>query len=244
VRALLVGASAGVGRALSEALAARGDALLLVASDARDLVPQASHLRLMYGVHVEIVAADAIRPEEFLGKIISTAQSFGEIQGLFFPIGASRNDDFGTLPVDEARWLIDANLLTVMAVVGHFLPFLLAANHGCIVGFGSIAAIRGRRTNIVYAAAKRGLASYFESLRHIAAQSKVRVQFYQLGYVATQQTFGRRLLFRPAHPAEIAAVVVQNLDRDIGMRYLPRYWALIAWLVSVLPWAIFKRLHF
>jgi hypothetical protein len=28
------------------------------------------------------------------------------------------------------------------------------------------------------------------------------------------------------------------------MRYLPRYWALVAWLVSALPWAIFRRLHF
>ncbi len=239
-----MGASAGVGRALSEALAARGDALLLVASDARDLEPQASHLRLLYGVQVEIVAADAIRPEEFLEKIISAAQTFGEIEGLFFPIGASTSDDIGTLPVEKARWLIDANLFTVMAVVGHFLPALLTTNHGYIVGFGSIAAVRGRRTNITYAAAKRGLASYFESLRHIAAQSQIRVQLYQLGYVETQQTFGRRLLFRPADPAQIAAVVVQNLDRNIGMRYLPRHWALIAWLVSALPWAIFKRLHF
>jgi short-subunit dehydrogenase len=244
VRALLVGASAGVGRALSEVLAARGDDLLLVASDARDLESQASHLRLVYGVRVEIVAADATRLEEFLAKVISAAQGFGEIEALFFPIGGSRNDDTGTLPVHEARSLIDTNLLTVVAVVGHFLPVLLAANRGCIVGFGSIAAIRGRRTNTIYAAAKRGLASYFESLRHIAARSKVRVQFYQLGYVETQQSFGRRLLFRPAHPAEIAAVVGRNLGRDIGMRYLPRYWALIARLVSVLPWTIFKRLHF
>jgi len=244
VKALLVGGSSGVGRALSEALAGRGDALLLVASDARDLEPQASHLRLVYGVQVEIVAADATRPEEFLGKILSASRSFGVIQGLFFPIGASVNGDSGTLAMDETRQLIDANLLSVMAVVGHFLPEMLAADHGHIVGFGSVAAVRGRRTNVIYAAAKRGLTSYFESLRHIAAQSKVRVQLYQLGYVATQQTYGRKLLFQPAHPADIAAVVVQNLDRDIGMRYLPRYWALIARLVSALPWMIFKRMDF
>lgn len=244
MKALVVGATAGVGRALSEALAAHGDALLLVARDARDLEAEASHLRLVHGVQVEIVAADAALPEDFLGKIIAAAHSFGDIQGLFFPIGISRNDDNGTLPVGDARSLMDANLVTVMAIVGHFLPALLAANHGNIVGFGSIAAIRGRRANVIYAAAKRGLASYFESLRHIAAASNVRVQFYQLGYVETQQTFGRRLLFQPAKPAEIAAVVVRNLDRDIGMRYLPRYWAPIAWLVSALPWAIFKRLRF
>lgn len=239
-----MGASGGVGRALGEALAKRGDALLLAASDPRDLEPQASHLRLRFGVRIDVVAADATRPEECLGKITSAAQKFGEIQGLFFPLGASRDDDDGTLPVNEARRLLDANLLTVTAVVGHFLPLFLASNHGCIVGFGSVAAVRGRGANVVYAAAKRGLASYFESLRHVVARSKVRIQFYQLGYVDTQQTFGRRLLFRPADPAEIAAAVVRNLDRNIGTRHLPRYWALIAWLVKALPWEIFKRLHF
>jgi short-subunit dehydrogenase len=163
---------------------------------------------------------------------------------MFFPIGVSRNDDDGNLSVGDARKLIDANLSAVVAIVGHFLPSLLAANRGAIVGFGSIAAIRGRRANVVYAAAKRGLASYFESLRQIAAASSVRVQFYQLGYVETQQTFGRHLMFRPARPSGIAAVVVRNLDKDFGTRYLPRYWAAVAWLVSALPWAIYKRLRF
>src|SRR5260221_7911807 len=163
VRALIVGGSSGVGLALGEALAARGHALLLASSDARDLEAQASHLRLMHGVQVEIVAADATYPEEFLGKIVSAGKRFGAIQGLFFPIGASIDGDAGTLPTAEIRRLIDANLLTVMAVVGHFLPELLAANQGYIVGFGSVAAARGRRTNVIYAAAKRGLVSYFES---------------------------------------------------------------------------------
>ena len=244
MRVLLVGASAGVGRALSEMLAARGDDLLLVASDIRDLEPLASHLRLIYGIQVAIVAADAGDLDEFLGKILSAADRFGAVQGMFFPIGTSLDADVGTLSLDEMRRIITTNLLAVIAVADHFLPRLLAENYGCIVGFGSIAAVRGRRANVAYAAAKRGLVSYFESLRHITAKSKVRVQLYQLGYVATQRTYGRKLLFPPAQPAKIAKVVVQNLDRDIGTRYLPRYWALVTWIVSVLPWVIFKRLNF
>lgn len=239
-----MGATAGVGRALCEALAARGDALLLVATDLRDLEAQASHLRLTHGAEVEIVAADASCPDELLDKVTTAAHRFGDIQGMLFPIGVSKGGDDGALSLDDARALVNANLVTIMAVVGQFLPAMLAANRGTIVGFGSIAAIRGRGANVVYAAAKRGLASYFESLRHIAAPSQVRVQFYQLGYVETQQTFGRRLLFQPAKPAEVAAVVVRNLDRDVGMLHLPRCWRLIAWLISALPWAIYKRMRF
>lgn len=244
MRALVVGASAGVGRALSEALAARGDALLLVASDFRDLEAEAAHLRLVYGVQVETVAADASCPQECLDRIIRVIGTFGAIEGLFFPIGVSRSDDRATLSFEESRRLFDANLLIVVGVVGHLLPLLLASNRGDIVGFGSVAAIRGRRANIVYAAAKRGLESYFESLRHLTARTGVCVQFYRLGYVATQQSFGRRLLFPPATPQSIAEVVVRNLGRDRGLTYFPRYWSIIAKIVSVLPWSIFKRLDF
>ena len=243
MKALVVGASAGVGRALSEALAQRGSALLLVASDARDLDRQASHLRTMYGVPVETVAADAADPENFLHSIITAAETFGEIQGLFFPIGFSNNDDRGTLSLCELQRLTNVNLLIVMAVVSYFLPRLQKAGHGHIVGFGSVAAVRGRSSNVAYAAAKRGLASYFESLRHITAHSKVRVQFYQLGYVATQQSFGRRLRFSPKNPEDIAATVIRNLDRDQSMRFLPRYWGLIARVLSALPWRIFRRIN-
>lgn len=244
MNALVLGASAGLGRALSESLAARGHSLLLVARDPRDLDAQAKYLRLKYGVRVEILPIDAGRPEDCVAGLRAAAETFGEITGLFFPLGASRGDDKGQLPLADGRRLMDVNLLTVMAVVGAFLPGLLAADRTHIVGFGSIAAVRGRRANIVYAAAKRGLASYFESLRHLTAGSKVRVQFYRLGYLATQQTFGRRLLFPPASPKAIAETVVRSLDKDHGGRYLPRYWAIGARLIGMLPWFVFKRLDY
>ena len=244
MNALILGASAGLGRALSEALAAHGHSLLLAASDRRDLDAQARHLRLKYGVHVEIVSADASRPEDCVRDLHSAADSLGEMTGLFFPLGVSSQDDKGQLCLEDVRRLIDVNLLTVMAVIGDFLPSMLAAPRGYIVGFGSVAAIRGRKTNIVYSASKRGLASYFESLRHLTADSRIRIQYYQLGYIATQQSFGRRLLLPPASPQGIAETIVRDLDKDRGARYLPRYWAIIARIVSFLPWFVFKRLDF
>ena len=91
--------------------------------------------------------------------------------------------------------LVNANLVSVMAAVGQFLPAMLARNGGNIVGIGSVAALRGRGGNVAYAAAKRGLESYFESLRHRTASTGVRVQFYRLGDVDTALIFGRRLPF-------------------------------------------------
>jgi short-subunit dehydrogenase len=244
VRALVLGASAGVGRALSEELAARGDSLLLVASDARDLQAQAAHLRLTYGTSVGILPADATLPEDCCDRIRSAADAFGQIEAFFFPIGVSRSDDRGLLSLGESRRLLDANFLVIVAVISHFLPGLLLSKHGYIVGFGSVAALRGRRTNIVYAAAKRALESYFESLRHAMAQTDVRVQFYRLGYVSTQQSFAASLLLPAVTPQRVAREVLRNLGTRTGLIHFPRYWWLVGRMVSALPWFLYRKIEF
>lgn len=244
MRALVVGASAGVGLALCEALAAKGADLLLVASDSRDLDAAAKHLGLVYGIQVQTEAVNAAEITECVNLVKQAVKSFGVIDGLFFPIGASSGNDNGFLEPDQQRSIMNINLHVVMALVSSFLPDLLKQPQANIVGFGSIAAIRGRKSNIVYAAAKRGLVSYFESLRHLTVNTSVNVQFYRMGYIATQQSFGKRLLFPLVSPEKIAENVVKNLGKDFGQVYFPRFWVFIAIVVSRLPWCIYKRLDF
>lgn len=244
MKALVVGASAGVGRALSALLAERGYQLLLVASDEADLNTQAAHLRLMYNAKVSTVAVDARNPSRCLDSIRAIADPIGDFDSLFFPIGVSRTDDNGQLPFKEAQHLFDVNLLIIVGLIGSFLPEMLTSNSGDIVGFGSVAAIRGRKANIVYAAAKRGLESYFESLRHLTANTGVRIHFYKLGYIDTQQTFGKKLLFPKIAAQDVAKTVFRNLGKDNGPIYIPRFWSIVGYIVSILPWPIFKRMDF
>jgi short-subunit dehydrogenase len=154
---------------------------------------------------------------------------------------ADDNDD-GLLPERETTALINANLTSIAAVVSLFLPVMLR-EAGNIVGFGSVAALRGRGTNVAYAAAKRGLESYFESLRFCTSFTPVRVQFYRLGYVDTHLTFGRKLLPLPMiSPEAVAKQVVRNLNHDAGARFLPGFWWGIGLLLWLLPWSIFRRI--
>lgn len=242
--AVVIGASAGVGRALSEALAAQGQALVLVASDAEDLDMLGRHLRTVHGVAVQTVAVDAADPAACTARVAEAAAHFSDVDQLYFPIGASRRDDLAQLGARDILIILNSNLAIVMAITAHFLPRLQQQPSARIVGFGSIAGVRGRKNNIVYSAAKRGLESYFESLRHLSVSSHVTVQFLRLGYVDSQQSFGQRLLFPVVSPAQVADHVIATADQDFGTRYFPRFWRLIALMVAWLPWPIYKKLNF
>jgi short-subunit dehydrogenase len=244
MNSLIIGASAGVGRALSEELASRGKNLLLVATDSRDLQALASHLRLNYEVEVISVVADAANVEDCVEMIRLAAIELGNFDSLYFPIGISSSEDCGYMSMEKSGVLLNINLTIVISVITVFLPEFLILHKANIVGFGSIASVRGRRSNIVYSAAKRALESYFESLRHLLVGSRVTVQFYKLGYVATQQSFGKNLLFPAASPRQIAIEVLSNSNKDIGTKYLPKYWVLICTVVRLIPWALFKKMNF
>ena len=241
--ALIVGATSGLGRALGRVLAERGDDLLLVARDPADLATEASHLRTVYGITITTLAADAAAPDAFVAAVSDAVAAFGDIQTVLFPIGLSLSSDLAARPLAQTQTLLDVNFTSVAALIEALLPGLLERD-GVIVGFGSVAAVRGRSANVVYSAAKRALESYFESLRHRLSTTKVRVQFYRLGYLDTQQSYGKRLWLPKASPEVIARAVARKLDRDLGIATRPRFWIAVLPIVRWLPWPLFRRSSF
>jgi short-subunit dehydrogenase len=239
---LVVGASAGLGRALAERLARDGRALLLVASDGRDLDPLVADLRLRFSADVRGLAADvatATAAEE-----IDHALGGQTIEGLLFPVGAVDERDNGQLSGVDVDRLVRVNLTSVMSITSRLLSRMLDQGQGVIVGFGSIAAARGRGRNVAYSAAKRALESYFESLRHVCEARGIVVTLYVVGFMDTHQTFGRRFLLSPAQPARLAERVCRELGRRRGQHYLPRWWRFATAVLRALPWSVFRRMQF
>jgi len=244
VTAVVVGASAGLGRALATALARRGRSLLLVASDERDLLPLAADLRLTHGVEARVVAHEAADHVGLAAAVDAALGADEPLEALLFPLGTSDDDDDGVLSAPRAEALVHVNLLAVTSVAARLLPRMIARRAGAIVGFGSVAAERGRGRNVVYAAAKRALESVFESWRHRFEPEGLTVVLYTLGYVDTNLAFGRPLPFRKADPRKLAEQVCDELGRARGKRFLPGGWRLLAFVVRAMPWFLYRRARF
>lgn len=239
--AIVIGASSGIGRAISVALAQTNRPLILVASDARDLDPIACDLRLRFDVEVRIVAMDLAGCADPGARVIEVLKDMPAVNALLLPVGMSRNDDDGHLGAAAIGQILAINLHAPMAIAHALIPALIES-HGVIVGFGSIAGARGRSKNVVYAAAKRGLETYFESLRHRYQPTQLRVQFHRLGFVSSNLTFGKKLPLPATTPESVAGTVVDMLPRASFDRYTPRWWSLVGLLVRCLPWFVFRRM--
>ena len=241
---VIVGGSSGLGRALAERFAAAGHDLIVVSSDERDITATAADLTIRHQRRVVPIAADVADLNLYLMKLTAAVDQVNGVDGFLFPVGAVVAADDGGLDASEAEWLMRVNFLSVVATVAAFLPALKARPQATVAGFGSVAAARGRGNNAVYGAAKRALAAFFESLRHVCATSGVSVQFYVLGYLDTNLAFGRGILLPRANPDALSARVLRDLGRDRGVVYYPSFWRYVCFAVQLLPWIVFRRLRF
>lgn len=243
--AVIVGASSGVGRALADALAARGWKLALAARDRRDLEAVAADLNLRWNVECHPLPVDLSNCEYASDAFCEDCVSaLGVIDALFYVAGAIDDDDNGFAEDEKISRLAEVNYVSAIKTISAFARLFDARGRGTLVGFSSIAAAAPRRQNVVYASAKAGLETYLRGLRHRFAETPVLVQGYALGYVDTAMAYGKKLLLPAVSADAVANEVIRNLDRDIGIKYYPAYWRLITLALRLLPWFVYKRLRF
>jgi len=242
---VIVGASSGVGRAIAEVFAAKGCDLLLVSREVRDISAVASDLMLRFGVSAKAVALDLGAPQPDFSEILDDVRNCGErFEGLLLPAGTSSDTDTLDIDTSAIEGLLRVNYMSLCVLINEILRVLRIATIVTIVGFGSVASIRGRGTNMIYSSAKMAMRFYFESLRHACVGKKVIAQFYVLGYMDTNLAFAHNLSLPKGAPGELAQRVYRDIRKDIGVRYFPRYWLIIAMIVRLIPWSVYKHLKF
>ena len=241
---LIIGASSGLGRELANKFAEKKKNLILVSRDERDLKALKTDLELKHSVSVEYLALDFSSIEDIEKNLISNKDITNEIDGILFPVGLIFDEDNYQIDHSKIKQLIYTNYISISYTI-YKLKENLNNENSFIIGFGSVSGLVGRNLNTNYAAAKRGLESFFESLFFDDDFKKINIQFYVLGYLDTNLAFGKNLNLPKGNVKKLATKVFNNRNKKSYKTYFPIYWNLIGIILKIVPLnliIIFKNL--
>jgi NAD(P)-dependent dehydrogenase (short-subunit alcohol dehydrogenase family) len=240
-RALVIGASSGIGEALSVALGARGARVALVARREVELQRVAARVREAGGealVKPHDVRAFAAAPPLFDGIVAD----LGGLDLVAYVAGVMPAIEEHEYDFEKDRAMVEVNLLGAMAWMNLAAAHFEARSGGTLIGISSFAGERGRRGMPAYCASKAGLTAYLEGLRNRLARYGVRVVTVKPGPVDTPMTAGLDTPTRKVTPEEVAQ---RTLALAGGSRsgFVPAHLAVVAGVLKAIPSAVFRRLE-
>jgi short-subunit dehydrogenase len=180
-RALITGASRGIGRALATTLAARGATLGLAARSTQELDQLAAQLPGDHHV-LECDVADSVSTQRAIDAFVD---STGGLDLLIANAGITHYGAFRDQPLDKALQMSQVNWHGTLFTIHFGLPHLLDAGRGHIVAVSSGAGLRSFPQAAVYGATKAAQRMFAEALRHELAGTGVSVTLVYPGEVAT-----------------------------------------------------------
>lgn len=183
-RALVTGASSGIGSAFAAHLARDGYDLVLVARNGARLSALSSQLRERHGAAVRVVPADLTQAAELHSVEREIAQH--PLDLLVNNAGFATNGRFATLSPDREEEEIKLNVVAVVRLARAALPGMLARKRGAIINVSSLAALQPGPNTATYAASKAFVNSFTEALSEEVRGSGVRVQVLCPGFTRTE----------------------------------------------------------
>ena len=241
INVVVVGAASAVAQAAIRLWAQRGHTLTLVGRNAKELERIAADARVRGAASVTMLTGD-LTERRFI------AESIGSITSTRIALIA-----YGSL-TDSARADYDANYLSdelhanfvSAALWAQLLANRMAANNatgGTVAVISSVAGDRGRGSNHAYGAAKAGLTAFCSGLRARMASRRVHVITIKPGFIDSPMT--AHILKKGAlwaTPVAVARGIVNAIDKQRDVVYLPGFWRLIMLIITHIPEQVFKRL--
>jgi short-subunit dehydrogenase len=223
-RALVTGASKGIGRATARALAARGARVGLVARGQRALDDLAAELP---GDSIAL-AADVSQRESIAAAVERFAEQTGGIDLLVANAGLAHYGPFFDQPIEHAEEMVAVNVLGTIYTAHAALGHMRDRAHGHIVVVSSGAGLRAFPWGAVYGATKAADRGFAEALRHELSGTGVSVTTVFPGEVESDLHSHQRDKLpdwrrdENTIPAEdVAAAIVEAVEADSREVHVP-----------------------
>jgi short-subunit dehydrogenase len=174
-RALITGASSGIGLALARQFAKNGNNLVITARDGGQLQTVADELSLEYGARTTIITRD-LADENAAQEIFDEVRRLGvHVHTLVNNAGLGQRGRFSDMPLERDVMMIRVNAEAVVRMTKLFLPAMLERGSGRILNVASVAGFEPGPLLAVYHATKSFVISFSVALREELKHSNITV---------------------------------------------------------------------
>lgn len=241
-RAIVTGASSGIGREIVRQLAAAGAKVVAVARREERLRELAEEIAKDGGT-VVTVAGDVTDPQTRKRAVDAAQESFGGLDMLVNNAGIGAMGLFETAAPERLRRVMEVNFFALVEMTRLALPLLRQGTKPIIVNVSSILGHRGVPHSSEYSASKFAVQGFSEALRAELTPQKIDVLVVSPG--TTETEFFDRVIERtgaakwpehtPVSAAEVARRTIRAIERG-QHEIVPYFWGkILLWLNRLSP---------
>ena len=216
--ALVTGASRGIGRAVSRALAAAGAHVAVNFVNRRDAALEVQQEIEALGRECILTQADVAVRQDVERMTSLVLDHFGRVDVLVNNATLHRGGRVDRLSESDWESVIDSCLRGAFHCCQQIVPHMTARRSGCLINVSSVMGRIGWPGDTAYGTAKAGLVGFTRSLAKEMAPHGIRANVVMPGYIDTDMTaaltprsrdlmVSRIPLGRAGQPEEVAEVV-------------------------------------
>ncbi len=244
-RAILVGASSGIGAALAHRLADEGYQIALLARReemleilTNEINTKCGETRAIYYVH-DVTDHESVT--ELLPKIIN---DLGGLDTFIYNAGVALMVGLKKYEFEKDLKMMEVNLIGALAWLNPVGEIFQNLKNGQIVGISSVAGERGRVGSPAYNSSKAALTSHLEAYRNRLTRYGVNVLTVKPGFVQTDMIKDAKKLFWVISPEQAAKDIYKAMQKRKQEIYTPARWRWVMLIVRNIPSFIFRKMAF
>lgn len=235
-KAIVVGATSGIGRKLAEILADNGY-MVGITGRRGELLNEISTQK----PHVfRTMVMDVNDTTTSISKLKALVEELGGLDLLVLSSGIGERNNRLDYEIEQA--IVQTNVVGYTCIIDWAFNLFAAKKSGHLVGISSIAGLRGGQVGPAYGATKAYQINYLEALRLRSARKKLGVTVTDIrpGFVDTTIIGGGKV-FWMASTDKAGLQIYRAIKKKCKVAYITRRWILVAWLLKLAPRFIYDR---
>lgn len=237
-KAVIIGATSGIGRALAEELHRRGYTLGLTGRR----VERLEELKNKLGSRVYTQFMDVVQTTkavQYLEDLLSRMNGMDLIV-----LNAGVSNFRGSAQWKTEKRVIDVNIRGFAALNNFAFNYFEKQGSGQIVGVSSVASLFGYGLSSAYNASKAFVNIYLQGYRQRANHSDADITITNIipGFVESEMTRGKEGMFWVGEQKRSARQMANAIEAERNRAYITKRWVLIGWLLKLVPNWVLDRI--